>query len=299
MNAAPFDPKIRFDCLTDHRATLGESPVYDQIRNCLWWVDITGMALLRTDLHDGSTDRWQTPEQIGFVVLTDKSGVIVGMETGLFLFDPKTGGFDLRAALPSRGIRFNDATTDAEGRLWAGTMDIDNRRPVGKLYRIDASFGMTEVLSGLTTINGLAVDDDLGRLYVSDSSPDVQMVWVMDIDLPTGKSVQDGFSQICVPMPVGQTVRRWTPPATTGWPGSMPASSMFSRVTVRMYQKSEPPSTALPNRHLSGRISRRSASRRRVARRLMELFSSPLDCRFRDAVCCLSVSRDPDADQQR
>ena len=186
MNAAPFDPKIRFDRLTDHRATLGESPVYDQIRNCLWWVDITGMELLRTDLHDGRTDRWQTPEQIGFVVLTDKSGVIVGMETGLFLFDPKNGGFSLRAALPLRGIRFNDATTDADGRLWAGTMDIDNRRPVGKLYRIDASFGMTEVLSGLTTINGLAVDDDLGRLYVSDSCPDVQKVWVMDIDLPTG-----------------------------------------------------------------------------------------------------------------
>ncbi len=190
MTTASFEPAKGFSALTRHRALLGESPVYDAQRDLVWWVDITGKALLRTDLKKGDTDIWQTPEQIGFVALTSGPLVIAGLETGLFLFDPSTGSFEKCAGLPGEGIRFNDATTDARGRLWAGTMDIDNRRPVGKLYRIDRGLEMTEILSGLMTINGLAVDDESGRLYLSDSTPSVQKVWVMDFDLETGHAGQ-------------------------------------------------------------------------------------------------------------
>lgn len=179
--------RISFDRLTSYHAELGESPVYDAAGNCVWWVDIIGKLLLRTNLDDLSTQHWKTPEQIGFVVVTDQQSVAVGMQTGLYEFRSETGKFSLLVALPDIGIRFNDATTDTHGCIWAGTMDIANRRPIGALVRIDPLLRITTVIEGLTTPNGLAFDDERDRLYLSDSSAGVQKVWVMDMHTNTGE----------------------------------------------------------------------------------------------------------------
>jgi sugar lactone lactonase YvrE len=174
-----------FAPLSTVTAELGESPVWSAAEGAVWWVDIPGRRLHKTSLDSGATRSWETPEQIGFVALT-KAGVVAGMESGLFAFDPGPGAFELIWRLPDDGVRFNDATTDPAGRLWAGTMDIDNVRAAGKLYRIEPDTTVTTILSGMRIPNGLAVDAVRGRLYVSDSHPDLQSVWAMDLDIRSG-----------------------------------------------------------------------------------------------------------------
>ena len=164
--------------LSDYRATLGESPVWDAAEQCIWWVDIDGKTLCRTDAATGKTRTWDAPERIGFIA-PSRTGLIVGLERGLFHFDAPTGYFILFYGLSERGLRFNDATFEQSGTIWAGTMDIDNVRPVGTLYRITPDLDVSPVMTGFTTINGLAVDEDLGRLYLSDSHPSVQKIWAM------------------------------------------------------------------------------------------------------------------------
>lgn len=178
-------------------AELGESPVWSEAEGAVWWVDIPGKRLHRTAVADGATQSWPTPEQIGFVALT-ADGVVAGMESGLFAFDPGHGQFDCIWQLPDEGVRFNDATTDSAGRLWAGTMDIDNARAAGKLYRIEPDLTVTTILTGMRIPNGLAVDAGRGRLYVSDSHPELQTVWAMDLDIRTGAvSQQRTFARFC------------------------------------------------------------------------------------------------------
>ena len=177
---------VTFRTHASEPAELGESPFWMEAGNCVWWVDIDGKRLLRTDADSGKTAVWATPETPGFVLPTVKGGIVVGMETGLFSFAEEAGGFTRLIALDAPGMRFNDATTDDRGRIWTGTMTMGERRPDGVLYRIDPDLTMTPVITGLMTPNGLAVDGARGRLYLSDSNSDIQTVWTADLDMESG-----------------------------------------------------------------------------------------------------------------
>lgn len=176
------DLVLDFETLSPALATLGESPVWSPAERCVWWVDVPGRTLFRTRADDGRTDQWVMPEQLGFAAPMTGGGLVLGMESGLFRFDTGSGDIERLVAFDEPGTRFNDAAVDGAGRLWAATVDLDNRRPVGVLYRILPDLSVSAVVSGLVTANGLAVDDARGRLYLSDSHPDVQAIWVADLD---------------------------------------------------------------------------------------------------------------------
>lgn len=171
-------PSSLFTPLSDARAILGESPVWRAQDAAIWWLDIDGRALLRTDMA-GATRVWATPETPGFVQPGPGGAPIIGMQSGVFRFDPATGDFALIAPTPQDGVRFNDACMGAGGRIWAGTMDLDNRRPVGTLYSLDPGGALVARQGGFLTINGLAWDPARERLFVSDSHAAVQTVWTV------------------------------------------------------------------------------------------------------------------------
>lgn len=181
---SPICAAPAFEPLSQTRAALGESPVWSVAQGAWWWVDTEGRHLLCT-APDGATQTWPTPETPGFVQVSG-ARVLVGMETGIFDFDPGTARFRLRAPLETPGMRYNDACTDAAGRIWAGTMDLENLRENGALYLFDpATDRLLPRLDGFRTINGLAHDAGRGRIFFSDSHPSVQTVWTCDLD-PAG-----------------------------------------------------------------------------------------------------------------
>lgn len=178
---------IDFALLTRERAELGESPVWCAQHDCLWWVDVAGCRLLRTRGSDGYTEAWPTPELPGFVVLTQTGAPAVGMESGIFAFAVQTGKFERIVQHDIAGARFNDATVDAAGRLWAATMDNEIRSPIGALYSVGDDMKLAHAADGLITSNGLAADEKRGRLYLSDSHPTVQTIWAIPCDFATGE----------------------------------------------------------------------------------------------------------------
>lgn len=76
---------------------------------------------------------------------------------------------------PPGVIGFNDLTTDADGRVYVGSLRSDpfasagERRP-GELYRIDRAAGVTELYGGVGLTNGLGFSPDGRRLYHADSA---------------------------------------------------------------------------------------------------------------------------------
>lgn len=166
-------------------AQLGESPFWDH-GDAVWWVDIAGRRLMRTLLSARRTQGWPTPETPGFVVLASPARPFVGMESGIFAFLPSEQRFERVVRFDRPGQRFNDATVDGTGRLWASTMATDASPGLGALHVVTADLALRTMLDGLTTPNGLAADMRRGRLFVSDSHPAVQTIWTMACDVATG-----------------------------------------------------------------------------------------------------------------
>lgn len=186
------------ELVLDARNGVGESPVWDAQRQCLFWVDIPGRALWCWNASSGRARQWATPEMTGCVALADGSEAtphgrwVAAMQTGVALLTPSESGLLDHETLtkvqhPQGGMRFNDGRCDRQGRLLAGTMvmDMSLGAPVGSLYAMDGARIRT-LLEGFITPNGLAFSPDGQTMYLSDSHPSVQTIWAFDYDSDTG-----------------------------------------------------------------------------------------------------------------
>ncbi len=181
------------DCelIVDARNATGESPVWHAREQALYWVDIPVGRLHRW--QDGQHQHWQADEMLACIARTEH-GWLAGMESGVFDLragaDGRLHGERLASAEHGQaGMRLNDGRCDRQGRFWAGSMLMDMQRgaAVGALYRLDEGGAcLQRQLDGLIVPNGLAFSPEGERMYLSDSHPDVQIIWAFDYDIETG-----------------------------------------------------------------------------------------------------------------
>ena len=106
--------------LIDVPLGVGESPVWDERRNVLLFVDITAPALFAYDPATANLQRWAMPSPIGSLGLCDDGRAIVALKSGVHFFDLATGRLDLLVAPePDRPYnRLND------GKVGPDDMDL-------------------------------------------------------------------------------------------------------------------------------------------------------------------------------
>jgi sugar lactone lactonase YvrE len=181
---------IAVECVVDCQARLGEGAWWDADDRALWWVDIKAGLVHRYDPSSGENASFDWGEPVACLARRDAGGLVVGTASGIHLFDPDTGARDLLAD-PEPGLtgnRFNDGTTDPQGRFWAGTMRDDGSPPErrGRFYRVDADHDVTGWFDPVFTTNGLAFSPDGRVMYLADTNRDVRTIWACDYDLETG-----------------------------------------------------------------------------------------------------------------
>jgi len=176
-----------FSPYSDRWGHLGESPVFDPNGMCLWWADTEGCQILRTALTSGATTTFKAPEAVGCIGMWSGGKLLAGLASGMFLFDPDSGTFDLACSPETRqDVRFNDGALDPAGRFFAGTMHRDITEPAGAIFCVERDLSHRRLFEGLWTPNGLAFDPVRARMYFSDSHPSVRTIWVCDYDVLTG-----------------------------------------------------------------------------------------------------------------
>lgn len=162
---------IEPECIWPLQATLGEGPVWVARDSALWFTDIKQRRIHRFDPASGAGRSWEAPEQPGFILPAGGGRFVAGLKTGLHLFDPASGRFDLlvdpEPDLPDN--RLNDATVAPDGRLWFGTMDDAEEACSGAVYRLDADGRTVRVGGECCITNGPAISPDGGTLYHSDT----------------------------------------------------------------------------------------------------------------------------------
>ncbi|WP_426954668.1 SMP-30/gluconolactonase/LRE family protein [Muricoccus radiodurans] len=179
------DPEIRV--LDVPRAGTGESPVWDDRTGLLWWVDIPGPTLHRTDPATAATRSWPLPEPVGSLALCRDDSLILALRSGLHRFRPETGELTLIAAPePDRPMnRLNDGKASPEGRFVVGSMDDrPEKEATAGLHVLHQNGTVTRLLDGLVISNGLAWGPDGRTLWHSDSRG--SCIWLQNWDRRTG-----------------------------------------------------------------------------------------------------------------
>lgn len=151
--------------------TLGEGPVWVERDKSLWFVDIKQHKVHRFTPASGSLQQWNAPDQVAWLLPSRDGKFLAGLPGGLFRFDPRSGSFDLHTAVEQHipGNRLNDATADAFGRVWFGTMDNVQKEATGRLYLFQDGIVSDCGLDPICITNGPAVSADGRTLYAVDT----------------------------------------------------------------------------------------------------------------------------------
>lgn len=163
---------------------IGESPLWCDRQQALYWVDIPEGALHRFEPSSGRHVSRRFGRALACLALTEGPDLVLALADGLFRFTPETGRLaPLTGFEPDRpDNRPNDGAMGRDGRFYFGTMkSAPDGVPGGALYRLDPDGRVTRLLEGLHVSNGLAVSPDGGTLYLSDSWKDVRKVWAFDL----------------------------------------------------------------------------------------------------------------------
>jgi xylono-1,5-lactonase len=170
---AAIRPEATITAMWPVRAMLGEGPTYDARDDAVYFVDIKTPRLHRLSLRDGGRASWDMPEPIGWVLpRASHPGFVAGFKSGFaaLTLDPLSI-VPIGSPEPDRASnRLNDAKVDAHGRIWAGSMDDDEKQLSGALYRLDPSLRWTRMDDGYGVANGPTFSPDGATLYHTDSA---------------------------------------------------------------------------------------------------------------------------------
>jgi L-arabinonolactonase len=169
---------MHIETLPTGRDMLGESPVWDERIQALYWADQLGQKVRRFSPITGIIHEWATPDKIGCIGLGEDESLMLALADGFYRLDLITGACKMfAAARQSRpGIRLNDGRCDRSGRLIVGSAVTDEGDPDGVLYRLSGD-GRLEVLErGLMLPNAVCFNPPGDQMYSVDSRAGIIMV---------------------------------------------------------------------------------------------------------------------------
>ncbi len=162
---------------------LGESPVWDDRAQSLYWIDSLAGLIHCLEPQTGAIRTYQVPAPIGSLALRGDGGAVLALRNEFAHYD-----FAARVSMPLASIgidhpmlRLNDGKVDPYGRFVAGTMHggrAEGERPLGGLYRLDASGALEQLETNLAVTNGPCFSPDGRTFYLADSTR--RVIWAYD-----------------------------------------------------------------------------------------------------------------------
>jgi len=168
----PRVPTLAATLVHEHDSILGESPLWEEREQVLYWVDIDRGQIHRFDPATQKNTTHTLNTKVTSVGRRASGGLIVSLRKNLAFFDPGSGRVELldevEAARPEN--RFNDGKCDRQGRFWAGTMnEVHVGMPQAGLYRFERPGAVKQMVSEVTISNGTGWSPDGRTMYYTDT----------------------------------------------------------------------------------------------------------------------------------
>ncbi len=177
---------LRIEVFCADKDSLGEGPLWDVAEERLYWIDSYGPAVHRCDPNGGDKRTWRLPEPVGSMALRAGGGAVVSLRSGFHFLDFESGAVTrINETQPGElRPRLNDGKVDRQGRFVAGSMDFEERDPVGKLFRLDPDLSLTTLDTGIICSNGPCWSPDGRTLYFADTTK--RVIYAYDYEPETG-----------------------------------------------------------------------------------------------------------------
>ncbi|MFT6935727.1 MAG: sugar lactone lactonase YvrE [Saprospiraceae bacterium] len=169
----PLNPEVKL--VLDAQNILGEGSIWNHKTKELWWIDIEGQTL---NTYNPKTDVSRTidvKERIGTVVPSqDGLSAILALQTGIWKMDMKTEEKSMLTMLESdtANIRLNDGKCDPAGRLWVGSMHLNQIEHAANLFQVtetEQQVSFKKMQDSVTISNGIIWSLDEKTMYYIDT----------------------------------------------------------------------------------------------------------------------------------
>jgi sugar lactone lactonase YvrE len=186
------------EVLTPALTNLGENPLWDVATERLWWIDVSGRAVLQATADGREIRVWSVPgNPTSFALRADGDGAIVTSGRRISCFDLETSELDALFDADVERVGFNDGKVDRQGRFVTALADHDlvdpaafelvgTREPRGRLYRVDADRTTHDLGQRVGVSNGPCFSPDGTTLYWGDSW--ARVVHAFDYEPATGEA---------------------------------------------------------------------------------------------------------------
>lgn len=199
---------MKVDLLSASQCILGESPLWHAKRKCCYWVDIEGGILYEYNWLLQTTRKWNFDGRLSMVREGRANELILALNTAIVKFDVVSEKITKLVEIdsPDSGNRCNDGACDSSGRLWIGTMHMEQKQDAGALYMVDRNLNVIKKVPHTSISNGIVWSPDKKRLYFIDSPTRVVQSFVFNettgeiifeknvIDVPSELGSPDGMA---------------------------------------------------------------------------------------------------------
>lgn len=164
---------------------LGEGPVWDVETQALFYVDAAGGLINRLDYETGKLQSWEFEGRVASLGITSSGNAIVALWDGIYRFNFDTGERELiEYPDPNPQTSLNDGKVDPRGRFVCGSVHLEVKEPLGKLYSVNLDGSVTTLDEDITVANGPCWSPDGATMYHADSAR--HTIYAYDYDLNTG-----------------------------------------------------------------------------------------------------------------
>jgi sugar lactone lactonase YvrE len=173
------------DLLIDAQALLSESPVWDDRREVLFWVDVPRGAIHSWNPVGLKHSVVDVSDLLGAIALDERGNCLAATRDRVLRVDLDSQHSTLLEALDVGELcRLNDGKCDPAGRFWVGSMALDETEPLGRLYRVDGPGAHYIAEEGIVISNGLDWNPQSDIMYYIDSP--LHRIDIFDFEVATG-----------------------------------------------------------------------------------------------------------------
>lgn len=157
--------KEKVELFYEHNCKVAESPLWDEKKQKLYFVDILDQCFYIVDYETKKTEKAEFLQQIGCLALCENGELLLAMEDGIYRYKKDGTLKPEHEKIQIKGRRFNDGKVGPDGCYYVGTTDDYDE---GAFYCLENG-KMKELFNKCCCSNGIAWSLDGKKMYYCDS----------------------------------------------------------------------------------------------------------------------------------